>query len=34
MRSIIAVAIMAVGYGIVALAAPPTAAADECPAGF
>ncbi|WP_249025847.1 DUF3761 domain-containing protein [Mycobacterium europaeum] len=34
MRSLIAVIVAVVGYGIIALAAPPTAAADECPAGF
>jgi hypothetical protein len=33
-RSIIAVVIVAVGYGIIALAAPSTATADECPTGF
>ncbi|BBY35903.1 hypothetical protein MMAN_00370 [Mycobacterium mantenii] len=34
MRSIIAVAIIAVGYGTIAVAAPPIAAANECPPGF
>lgn len=34
MRSLIAVVVTAVGYGIIALATPPIAAADECPAGF
>lgn len=34
MRSLIAVVVAVVGYGIIALAAPPTSAADECPAGF
>ncbi|WP_408632523.1 DUF3761 domain-containing protein [Mycobacterium mantenii] len=33
-RSIIAVAIIAVGYGTIAVAAPPIAAANECPPGF
>ncbi|WP_158090408.1 DUF732 domain-containing protein [Mycobacterium sp. IEC1808] len=34
MRSIIAVVIVAVGYSIIALAAPSTATADECPPGY
>ncbi|WP_231972113.1 DUF3761 domain-containing protein [Mycobacterium sp. E3251] len=34
MRSLIAVLIAVVGYGVIPFAAPPTAAADECPAGY
>lgn len=34
MRSIIAVVIAAISCGLIALAAPSTATADECPAGF
>lgn len=32
MQSLIAVLVAVVGYGVVALAVPPTAGADECPA--
>lgn len=34
MRSIIAIVIATGGYGLIALAAPSTATADECPAGY
>lgn len=34
MRSLIAVLVAVVGYGVTPLAVPPTATADECPAGY